>query len=112
MITQGSNTPIILYFDNSIEYIKDISIVLCKEDKFSIDRPDIILKKWSIDDVIFNEIENAIECPLSQEDTIGFDVGRAQLEVKWLDSEGDVWCNEIIRTSIEKRVDRTILMEE
>lgn len=101
MLIQGSNAPIIIEFDEDTKNIIDLSVVLIKEENE--------LKKWGKADVTL-EGTNCY-CPLSQADTINFTTGYGVLEVKWTNKKGEVNFAEIVNIKIEKRHDKTILLE-
>lgn len=111
MIIQGSNAPIILCFEEEFERVSDISVALIKDNRLN-GRPNIVVHRWGLEDIELHEDERTAICPLTQEETLSFPEGKALLEVKWLDSDGDVWMGCTVKTEIGKRFDKTILEEE
>lgn len=63
-IIQGQNTPIVLKFseDTDFSLIKQLSCVLEENNE--------TIKKYTLDDVVINDVEKTMTFPLSQEDTM------------------------------------------
>lgn len=101
MLIQGTNAPIIIEFEESVEDIVDVSIALIKD--------DAVLKRWGKSDV---RIEGTnIYCPMEQAETMDLPSGSATLEIKYTDANGEVNFIEKTSVRIEKRIDNTILVE-
>ena len=102
-IIQGSNTPITLVFSRDMSDIKNFNA--------SLWRGSSKLKQWGIEDV--NIIQNTIELPLTEKDTLSFIPGRAIIEAKWLPNLGDIELAKEASIIIDARKDKTeVIVDE
>ena len=101
MIIQGSNTPLTLRFKEDVsnyQYIEVHLSHLCEE-----------LKHWSLEDLTIDG--NVVEAPLLQEETLSFPCGICEIEVKWMDQDGQMKFGRRIRDSVVRRNDKTVVGE-
>lgn len=98
MIIQGSNEPIIIEFDESIEAIKmEMSLYTRNKE----------LKHWSYSDLVISD--KTVKAPLKESETMGYPVGDASVELKWKDQEGYNHFADILHTEIVPRRDKTLM---
>lgn len=83
MIVQGSNNPLVLTFDTSVENVPILSITLWNAAKWK----SKLLKAWTRSDVIING--DTVVCPLTESETANLSAESLVLEVKGLDDEGN-----------------------
>ena len=105
MIIQGSNSPIVMSFDNDASSVKDWSLALYGEDKRG--RPSVFLKHWDAEDLVIDG--SIVYAPLSEEETFNFMPCVASLEIKWLDDDDVIYHSEVVRIRIRGRNDKTPL---
>lgn len=103
MIIQGSNAPILLTFESSMDSITDFSAALVS--RKLVDKTSI-LKHWEKADIEVNE--TAVALPLTQEETMEFPSGVCSLEIKWVD-EDNVHFADVVNINVEHRADKTKL---
>lgn len=101
MIRQGSNEPIVITFDVPPS---DISVSLVNE--------IITLKHWDKNDLVSSEDELSYSAPYTQEESLEWEEGPCEIQVRWIDGSGDysgrVQCV-TLREVIEHSGDTTIL---
>lgn len=101
MIIQGSKEPLVFRFKEDASNYQNIEIHLSHLGEE--------LKHWSVDDLTVTE--NIVRAPLFQEDTLSFPCGMCEIEVKWVDHEGNLRFGRKIRDSVTQRNDRTVVGE-
>lgn len=101
MLIQGTNTPVVIEFDEDTADMIDISVALVCD--------SVVKKRWAKDEITLEG--KFAYCPLEQEGTMDLPVGFANLEVKWTNREGEVNFSDVVVVKIEKRADHTILLE-
>lgn len=107
-IYQGSNSPIVLIFEEDITQISDFSAALIPKYGLRTDEDVIpILKRWSFEDIIMRD-EHTIVLKLSQKESSELSSIPCILEVK-VSFEGNVKIVISSLVNIYKRVDKTIL---
>lgn len=99
MIIQGSNSPIMLEFENDKSEITDFSAALFRGQSGGE------LKQWQMDDIEISG--NLIFLPLTQEETMGLPAGQLILEIKWVD-EKNVCFAKLVLMAVQKRNDKTV----
>lgn len=99
-IRQGSNTPINLHFSENMSDISNIEISLHTDTKE--------LKHWCKNDVAIDEY--TIVLPLTEDETLHFTCGNATLDVKVLDSDGDIIFYDEVTVVIVYKFDKTPLI--
>jgi hypothetical protein len=101
MIKQGSNEPIVITFDVQPA---DISVTLHNE--------IATLKHWNKDDLTPNEDGLSYSAPYTQEESLEWEEGPCEIQVRWVDSAGD-YKGKVqsitLREIIEHSGDTTIL---
>jgi hypothetical protein len=102
MIYQGSNSPIVITFDEPADGLKDLSIGLYDKSK----NP---LKTWNLDTVEISG--NDVTCPLTQEETSAMEDGYVTFLVKWSDGDGDVIFAKEETIYIYPRSDKIVRLE-
>lgn len=81
------------------EIISDIEVTFFQQ---SSDKPPI-KKLYSKEEIAFvPNKDNEVECRLSQEDTLYFNTGLVQIQMRVLTSNGDVCASDIARVRVEK----------
>lgn len=75
MIYQGTNAPFTISFDEMASELDDICVSL-------FDKRDTKLKHWSKEDVVFDG--NLVICPIKQEESSDFTVGRCRFQIKFM----------------------------
>lgn len=104
MIIQGSNNPIVLEFDSPVENITDLSALLSPKGIYRCDGSNNYVKHWRLDDV--QKSGRTILLPLTQNETLLFNPGRYELEVKWVENDNVIFAR-VIMIQVEARTDRT-----
>ena len=98
-IIQGSNNPIVVNFDRDISQCSKVEVGLYHPKPHT----EQTLKEWHKDDITFYENEAYIELPLTQKETMAFPIGRVSLEIKALDTDGQVVTFDVLVGSVESR---------
>jgi len=104
MINQGSNDPITIVCD---VIPIDISVTLHNEIE--------ILKHWAKDDLIASEDRLTYTAPISQEESMAWEEGPCEVEVRWVDRSGDnagIVQTEVLRDYIQYQQDQSVLDTE
>ena len=96
-IIQGSNSPITLIFSQNMSSIKNFNA--------SLWHGSTMMKRWSMSDI--NIIQNEIELPLTEKETLDFISGRARIEAKWIPEIGDIELANEVTVDVESRKDKT-----
>ena len=107
MIIQGSNNPIILEFDSPVDKITDISVVLAQKGLRHCNVSGYA-KQWRMADV--QKSGKTILLPLTQYETLTFEPGKYDLEVKWIEDESIIFAR-VVTIYVEPRSDRTQFMD-
>ena len=103
MIIQGSNSPIVISFDDDVSGVTEWSVALFGEDKRGM--PSVLLKHWGTEDI---EVDGSTAyAPLTEEETMEFAPGVASLEIKWLEADDIVFQSATVRVRISGRKDKT-----
>lgn len=100
-IIQGSNDPLVLDIEN-INEAEKISAVMASYGK--------VKKEWSRDDMRIQD--DFLILPLSEEETLEFNRGVMDLDIKALDADGKVVFMDIVHYRVIDRVNRTRLTGE
>lgn len=100
-IFKGTNEPIVLEFENSIEAQK-VSALLYSS------YTEKVLKHWDIDDIEIDGL--TVKLPLTEDETLDFASGSCTLEVKLLDDDKIVFFD-TVEGKIINRKDDTVLIE-
>lgn len=103
MIIQGSNAPILLTFESSMESIVDFSAALVSR---QLSGEATILKQWGKEDISISDTDVAL--PLEQEETMEFPNHVCSLEIKWVD-ENDIHFADVVKILVQPRADKTKL---
>ena len=103
MIIQGSNEPIVITFDSDVSEIREWSVSLYGEDKRGA--PTVLLKHWDTADLVMDGMQ--AYAPLTEDETLEFHPCVASLEIKWLDSDNNIWHPYVARIRISGRNDKT-----
>lgn len=101
MIKQGSNEPISITFD---VIPVDISVTLSNEIR--------IMKHWNKSDLQVSEDGLVYKATYSQEESLEWDEGPCEIQVRWVDGSGDregTVQHTVLREVIEHSPDTTIL---
>lgn len=106
-IYQGSNSPIVLQFEEDISQILDFSAVLVPKYGLRTDKDIGVIKKWSAEDIEIYD-NNTIILGLTQEETLAFPSITCNLEVK-LSTLFNVDIVATLLINIYRRSDTTIL---
>lgn len=91
---KGQNAPLIILMNENVDATKVHALLYNVAGE---------LKHWTTEDITIDE--NEIILPLSEEETLQFTAGRANLEVKLLDSDGYIQFTEVFNLNIEDRQD-------
>lgn len=105
MIIQGSNNPLVIQFDASIEDIPVLVITLWNSNS-NITCPSKMIKRWDTADMIINN-DTAI-CPLTESDTCKLPQGHVILEAKGLDEDRNTIFWDEYKLDIKARRDKII----
>lgn len=100
MIIQGTNRPIILSFQDSMEDIKDIEVCLYGSE-------NAFLKHWDIEDISIED--KKVICPITQYESINFTPGKCHIEVKWMNEYGETCFAKTLNTTIVERYCKSIM---
>ena len=100
MIIQGTNNPITIIFTDTPT---DVSVALVNEIQ--------TLKHWAMADLVDAGDGLTFTCPISQEESFGWEEGPCWVEVSWTDADG-VKSHERASEYIDFWHDKTILAEE
>lgn len=103
MIIQGSNSPIVIAFDNDVSDVAEWSVALYGEDKRGA--PTILLKHWGTGDITVEG--SVVYAPLTEDETMEFAPCVASLEMKWLDPDDNIFHSDVVRVRISGRNDKT-----
>lgn len=98
MLINGSNLPIIIHIRNPI-VINNLSAVLANYKG--------ILKIWDLDNAVLQDGD--IILPISEQESLSFESGKAVLEIKILDDDNNVICAKPQQLYIENRIDDTVI---
>ena len=101
MIKQGSNQPITITFD---VHPADVSVSLVNE--------IATLKHWDMADLIPSSDGISYSAPYTQEESLEWEEGPCEIQVRWVDSAGDykdTVQSITLREVIEHSGDTTIL---
>lgn len=107
MIIQGSNNPLVIQFDTSVEDIPVLVVTLWNSD---ISCPSKMIKRWDTQDMIIDN-DTAI-CPLEEADTCKLHHGQVVLEAKGLDTNGNTIFWDEYKLDIKARRDRIIKLTQ
>lgn len=99
-IVQGSNTPIVLEFDDEVMG-KEISVGLYTD-------RGVEIKHWNKEDCTIDGA--VITCPLTQEETKNISVGHVYLEVKILTDEDNIIFYDRAHLHVTNRFDREVVL--
>lgn len=106
MIVQGSNNPLVLTFDTSVDDIPSLSVTLWSATG-RLTRP---LKAWTREDMMING--ETVVCPLTEDDTKNLVSANLILEAKGLDQEGNTIFWEEYPIDLHRRRDRMIKLTQ
>lgn len=106
MIVQGSNNPLVLTFDQSVDDIPSLSVTLWS----AAGHGNGPIKAWATADMMING--DTVVCPLTESETANLVPAKMILEAKGLDSEGNTifWTEYPI--DLCKRRDRIISLTQ
>lgn len=107
MIIQGSNNPLVIQFDTSVEDIPVLVVTLWNSD---ISCPPKMIKRWDAEDMIIDN-DTAI-CPLDEEDTCRLHQGQVVLEAKGLDTNRNTIFWDEYKLDIKARRDKVIKLTQ
>lgn len=99
-IIQGSNNPLIITFDQSVDNIPILVATLWKRSNKEL------IKKWEREDMIIED--DVATCPLTEEETAGLRTKIVTLEIKGLDSGDNTVFWESYDIDIMERNDKNI----
>ena len=99
MIYQGSQTLITIKCDKDLTNVQDIKVLIYSKRKK--------LKELVKQDIQINR--NIVSFILTQQDTLSFEVGIVNIELKYLDSNGLIELSDIKTMSVEARRDSRLL---
>jgi len=100
-IIQGDNHPITLTFNADMESVQKISVSLYGAYQKNL------LKHWDKRDLQIHE--NVVDCPLTETETAAFPEGQVEVDVKWVDEDGDYQFAKTLTTSVAHRNDRGVI---
>lgn len=103
MIIQGSNNPLVIQFDASVENMPVLVVTLWADT--SECSPQIV-KQWNKEDMIIDQ-DTAV-CPMTEAETNDITVKFVILEAKGLDGDGNTIFWDQYKLDIKKRYDRVI----
>lgn len=106
MIVQGSNNPLVLTFDQSVDTIPSLSVTLWSATARNT-RP---LMAWTNADMMIND--DTVVCPMTESETQNLVSGKMVLEAKGLDENGNTifWAEYPI--DLHRRRDRIISLTQ
>ena len=103
MIIQGTNSPIIFVFSDINDIPEtDVSVSLYNEIRE--------LKHWAMSDLEVSEDGMRYDAPITQTESMGFDIGPCHILFKWLDDSGNARFV-LARDDIVEWRDTTLLEE-
>ena len=106
MIVQGSNNPLVLTFDQSVDDIPSLSVTLWSATG-RLTRP---LKAWTRADMMINGA--TVVCPLTEDETKNLVSTNLILEAKGLDGDGNTIFWDEYPIDLHKRRDRMITLTQ
>lgn len=106
MIVQGSNNPLVLTFDESVDNIPSLLVTLWSRNGMST-RP---IKAWTRDDMMING--ETVVCPLAESETANLVSANLILEAKGLDGEGNTIFWSEYPIDLHRRRDRIITLTQ
>ncbi len=107
MIIQGSNNPLVIQFDTSVEEIPVLVVTLWNS---NISCQPKMIKRWDASDMIIDE-DTAI-CPLDEDDTRRIHQSQVVLEAKGLDTNGNTIFWDEYKLDIKARRDSVIKLTQ
>lgn len=82
MIIQGSNIPIKIELELPLPASTDIAL--------SLMMPGYEIKHWDTEDMIISEDRKTIDAPITQEESMEWELGRCKIEFKWIDEDRNI----------------------
>ena len=107
MILQGSNNPLVLQFDASVENLPKLVVTLWSDRLSQSCHP---LKMWEKADMDISG-DTAV-CPLTEQETAAFPQSTVLLDAKGLDGEDNTIFWEELRVDVMHRRDRFIRLTQ
>lgn len=107
MILQGSNNPLVLQFDASVEGLPKLVVTLWSDRLSQSCRP---LMKWEKADMSISG-DTAV-CPLSEQETASLPQATIILEAKGLDGEDNTIFWEECKIDVMRRRDKVIRLTQ
>ena len=107
MIIQGSNNPLVIQFDASVENMPVLVVTLWAD---TSERSPQIVKQWNTEDMIIDK-DTAV-CPISESETKDITVKYVILEAKGLDDDGNTIFWDQYKLDIKARRDRIIMLTQ
>lgn len=105
MIIQGSNDPLVIMFDESVENFPKMLVTIWRDSAMTK-----LVKKWRETDMQI--AENMIVCPLTEQETAAFPPHQLIVEIKGLDENGTIVIYEAIPIEVMARHDSGIPLTE
>ena len=105
MFVQGSNEPLVITFDESVEHLTKILVTVWCEDG-----GEKLVKSWRENDMQI--AQNTIICPLTEKETAAFKPPTLAVNIKGLDENGTTMIYEEILIDVMARHDGGITLTE
>lgn len=105
MIIQGSNEPLVIQFDESVDALDKLLVTLWA------DKPSRrLIRQWR--ETEMQIAQDTVTCPLTEQETAALPTGPLTVEIKGLDGSGTVVLYEAISIPVAFRRDGGITLTE
>lgn len=105
MIIQGSNEPLVIQFDESVDTLDKLLVTLWA------DKPSRrLIRQWR--ETEMQIAQGTVTCPLTEQETAALPNGPLTVEIKGLDANGTVVIYEAIPIPVAIRRDGSIPLTE
>lgn len=107
MIIQGSNNPLVIQFDATVEGMPTLVVTLWSDTAMHQTK---MIKRWNIEDMTIDD-KTAI-CPITEEETKALPQGKLIIEAKGLDGDGNTIFWDQYELDVKTRRDRVITLTQ
>lgn len=105
MVIQGSNEPLVITFDESVDALHKLLVTLW------VDKPSRrLIRQWR--ETEMQIAQNTVTCPLTEQETAAFPPHQLTAEIKGLDENGTIVIYEAIPIEVIPRHDGSIPLTE
>jgi len=107
MIIQGSNNPLVIQFDASVEDMPVLVVTLWSDTAMY---PTKMIKRWNNEDMTIDG--NTAVCPISEAETKLIPGGHLYIEAKGLDTNGNTIFWDQYELDVKTRRDKVIMLSQ